>query len=115
MTSERDMAIASLAGQNAIPRMDSDTARELVEFFLSELNQSMGRIDTAWRQGDKAMLQYIAHELRGAAAGFGFPRITESAAMLEEALLEEEAALSDAAEQMESLLHVCREAAQIDK
>jgi HPt (histidine-containing phosphotransfer) domain-containing protein len=56
-------------------------------------------------------LREIAHQLKGAAACYGYPSITESAAELERNLMAEEAELSALAEKVEDLLTLCRRAA----
>jgi len=82
---------------------------ELTEAFLEEME---GRIDTmerAWKDGETASLGRLAHQLKGAGGGYGFPTISEAAGRLEAAI--------DGCKQIESieyelmaLLDICRRA-----
>lgn len=83
---------------------------ELIEFFTSELQDRMKAMHAAWVVGDTEQLRRIAHQLKGAAGGYGFPSITESAAELETILQAEEAEVSAIREQMEALIELCRRA-----
>src|SRR5688500_16311115 len=71
---------------------------ELADFFLTELQDRMAVLSEAFESGDQASLRAMAHQLKDAADGFGFPNITQSAGELEAALLGEEAEISAIAE-----------------
>lgn len=93
----------------------SDYARdsemvELVEFFITELQTRIEALCRAWETGDEAALNDLAHQLKDAAEGYGYPSITQSAAELEAALLLEEAQASAIAEKAESLIALCKRA-----
>jgi CheY-like chemotaxis protein/HPt (histidine-containing phosphotransfer) domain-containing protein len=62
---------------------DPDMA-ELVRAFVDDLAQRMQALAEAGRRADAAGVQALAHQLRGAAGGFGFPGITDAAAVLEQ-------------------------------
>jgi len=53
----------------------------------------------------------MAHQLKGAAAGYGYQSITDAARELEKALDQNEVELSLLTEQVESLVQLCRQAA----
>lgn len=84
---------------------------ELIEYFLAELKEHIGRLEHAWLLGDHERLRQVAHQLKGAAGGYGFPSITHSAADLEFSLLTEQAELSHVAEKVEALISLCKRAA----
>ncbi|MBO6513561.1 MAG: Hpt domain-containing protein [Phycisphaerales bacterium] len=61
---------------------DSDDV-ELIEMFLGELPKRMEMLSNAAESGDFSHLNRLAHQLKGAAPGFGFDPIGEAAASLE--------------------------------
>lgn len=83
---------------------------ELVDFFLSELEVRMKAMREASESGDNARLRDLAHQIQGAAGGYGFPGITSLAAELESTLKAQEAEASDIAEKTEALIALCRRA-----
>lgn len=56
---------------------------ELVQLFVSELPQRVKALESAWSAGQLEALRRMAHQLRGASAGYGFPTLGESAGRLE--------------------------------
>lgn len=56
---------------------------ELVEMFVSELPERVSALQNALKAQDIANLARTAHQLKGAAGGYGFPTITDAAAELE--------------------------------
>lgn len=63
---------------------DDEDMLELVEMFVEELPQRASSIEKALAEADFATLQTLAHQLKGAAGGYGFPRISEVAKSLEQ-------------------------------
>jgi HPt (histidine-containing phosphotransfer) domain-containing protein len=61
---------------------------ELVLEFASALPSRIQRLEELLAQGDFEELERMAHQLKGAGGGYGFPQITEVAAVLELALRE---------------------------
>jgi len=92
---------------------DKDMA-ELVEFFVGELQERIGALSEAWKSGDRVRLKSLAHQIKGAAGGYGFPSITHSAAALEVALRAQESELTSAGQKLDELLELCRRAAPGD-
>jgi HPt (histidine-containing phosphotransfer) domain-containing protein len=88
--------------------------KELVEYFVAELSPRMEAIDAALGSADSARLKTLAHQLKGAAGGFGFPTIGEAAAAVEREILAQEADLSVLRERVEDLLRICRSALPSD-
>lgn len=66
---------------------DPDMA-ELVASFVAELPARIRSIEGCLGGGDLEELQRLAHQLKGAGGGYGFPQITDLAASLEQALKE---------------------------
>lgn len=103
-------------GSDAPPPLPSEFAGqedmiELVEYFVSQMQERAAAIQSAFQTGDETRLREIAHQLKGAAACYGYPSITHSAAELESCLMAEEAELSALSEKVQDLLTLCRRAA----
>jgi len=64
---------------------DPDMA-EIVEEFAAELPGRASEIEQAVASSDHQKLRTLAHQLKGAGGGYGFDRITEVAAVLEESV-----------------------------
>lgn len=90
---------------------DADMA-ELIDYFISELQERVDSLAEAWREHDVRRLRTLAHQLKGAAGGYGFPIITERAAELESALQCDGMEPESLCAKLESLLNVCRRATQ---
>ena len=88
---------------------DKDMA-ELVEFFVVELQERIGALSEAWESGDRTRLKSLAHQIKGAAGGYGFPSITRSAAALETVLRTQETELASVGKRLDELLDLCRRA-----
>lgn len=65
---------------------DRDMA-ELVELFVGEMPGRVEAIRTAFGSDSLETLKRIAHQLKGSAAGYGFPTIGEAAGKLESSVL----------------------------
>ena len=61
---------------------DPDMA-ELVQFFVDEIDDRVTTIQTTAQTNDIAGLRTVAHQLKGAAAGYGFEPISRTASELE--------------------------------
>ena len=59
--------------------------RELLEWFVGSLAELAGTMRDQMRSADYAGLQVHAHQVKGAAGGYGFPELTTLAAELERA------------------------------
>jgi HPt (histidine-containing phosphotransfer) domain-containing protein len=59
--------------------------RELLEWFVESLAELSGTMRDQMRSADYAGLQVHAHQVKGAAGGYGFPELTTLAAELERA------------------------------
>ncbi len=66
---------------------DDPEMRDLVDRFAGTLEESGAEMREAQRAGDHARLRALAHQLKGAGGGYGYPAITVAAANLERAAL----------------------------
>ncbi len=84
---------------------------ELIEYFLGELPERVSAINSAVTDEDIKELGRIAHQLKGAAPGFGFPAIGSAAAQLEGSIKELDESFADmkaVQAEVESLLSLCQ-------
>jgi PAS domain S-box-containing protein len=65
--------------------MSKPATAKLVEKFLTGLGQRVSALHQALETKDLAQLKILAHQLKGAAGGYGFPSLTEAARNLEQA------------------------------
>jgi len=56
----------------------------IVESFVSELPDRVGAMNAALAAGQLEQLRVLAHQLKGAAGGYGFPRLGEAAALIDQ-------------------------------
>lgn len=56
---------------------------ELVEMFVDGLPAQLEIIRDAWTKNDLAAVVTAAHQLKGAAGGYGYPMLTDAARSLE--------------------------------
>lgn len=89
---------------------DDPEMAELIEYFLDELDSRAVELTEAWKSSDAEKLRTMAHQLKGAAEGYGYPSITEAARELEQSMHEQEAEMSALTEQVEALVQLCRQA-----
>ncbi len=85
---------------------------ELVEFFVEEMADRVQAISGAADTNDLGQLRTVAHQLKGAGAGYGFAPITETAGALER-LIDESgpaAEVESMREQVDALIDLCRRA-----
>ena len=64
---------------------DPDMA-EIVREFASELAERVEALEACLQSGDYEQLRTLAHQLKGAGGGYGYPLITESCGALEQAI-----------------------------
>jgi CheY-like chemotaxis protein/HPt (histidine-containing phosphotransfer) domain-containing protein len=97
-----------------ISELQDVDVRDIVVQFVGELATRSAAIVEAEKAGDKGGLRRLAHQLKGAAGGYGFPLITEAAADVERAVQEEPAAaLHKAIDRLASLCHRARAAGEM--
>lgn len=82
---------------------------ELVEMFVVEMPNRVSAIETAVNEADMASIASFAHQLKGAAGGYGFGSITDAAAVVErQAKVYEQ--LDEVQGAIDQLLSLCRRA-----
>jgi len=79
----------------------------LLDGFVRRLPERLGAMERALGTRDLEVLADLAHQLKGAASGYGFPAITEAAAELEAVA----AARGEVERALAALADVCRRAA----
>lgn len=62
---------------------DDPDIMEIVQEFAAELPGRARMLEDSFAGGDLEQVRTIAHQLKGAGGGYGFPQITEAAARLE--------------------------------
>ncbi|MCC6908377.1 MAG: Hpt domain-containing protein [Phycisphaerales bacterium] len=88
---------------------DPDMA-ELVELFVSELPERLAVLRTGLESNALEQVQRIAHQLKGASGGYGFPLIGDCAARVE-AAVKTGAALDQIRRCVDELSELCNRAA----
>jgi CheY-like chemotaxis protein len=100
-TASSGSLVSELAG-------DAEMA-DIVEMFVAELPGKIAAIEDALARQDLATLGAIAHQLKGAAGGYGFPSITEAAMALEVGAKAQED-LDSLRQRLEALADLCQRA-----
>jgi HPt (histidine-containing phosphotransfer) domain-containing protein len=105
---------------NSHPRLVSEFAadpdmQELVGLFISELPDRVALLHSTWNQTQLDEVKRIAHQLKGASAGYGFPSIGAAAGKLEDALRASDSAnqssLNSLKRDLDNLIELCNRAA----
>jgi CheY-like chemotaxis protein/HPt (histidine-containing phosphotransfer) domain-containing protein len=86
---------------------DDAEMTELVEGFVAGLGDSIERAQVAMTTNDMVVLQRVAHQLKGAAGGYGFMQITEAAASLEHAVRQRDEGVP---KKLAEVISLCRRA-----
>lgn len=79
---------------------------DLVELFVSELPQRVQALEAAIASNDVQQLARLAHQLKGAAGGYGFPAITEAARSLEQTV-KSSADIRQLAAEVKAVVRLC--------
>ncbi len=67
---------------------DDPDMREIVREFAAEAPERAVLLERLLAAGELKDLRTLAHQLKGAGGGYGFPQVTAAAAALEKAVLE---------------------------
>lgn len=104
------MLDASSTAAPLVSELDGDPDLiELVETFVGELPDRVTAIRQALEHQDFETLQRLAHQLKGAAGGYGFPTITDAAKRLE-ATLKTDRQLAKMTTELNELAQLCARA-----
>jgi CheY-like chemotaxis protein len=88
--------------------------KEVLGEFVGKLPERVDQLAQLLRQGNLEELRRAVHQLKGAGGGYGFPQITEAAALAEKCVKDNEAVESVAAE-VKSLIQLIRSVEGYDK
>jgi len=88
---------------------DDPDLLDLVERFVEELPRRIAALQLKLNEQDFQSLAGLAHQLKGAAGGYGFSSITDSAAALERSARVPES-LDRLAQELQYLADLCRRA-----
>lgn len=83
---------------------------ELVREFVHELPERITTLQSAWREANAELVAQVAHQLRGASAGYGFAPVGEAAAKLESAIKSVDDDLAGVKREFDELLSLCNRA-----
>ncbi len=104
------MSKEHISGPPIISKLgDDEDFVELVELFVSELPDRVESMRKAVEENDLDTLKRLAHQLKGAAGGYGFPTITDNARDLEQNSQATED-LASIRRQVEELADMCQRA-----
>lgn len=90
---------------------DDPEMTELLEVFCEEMPLRAAALESAARERTWEELQRLAHQLKGAGAGYGFDQLSEVAGELErrvKALRDDECPLESVCADVEALADLCR-------
>lgn len=88
---------------------------EIVDRFVAELPDRVALLLGAHREGDVVRVRTLAHQLKGAAGGYGFPTIGAAAKQLEECLRQGATGpghVEQIRSGVEELVELCRQASR---
>jgi len=88
---------------------DRDMA-ELVELYVEEMGERVASLERLWNENEIESLRSMAHQLKGASGGYGFPAITDAAAELEQRINEGADDRGELRDAFENLLSLCKRA-----
>ncbi len=85
---------------------------DIIEEFVDELPDRVSAMTTAFEEQNFEELRRLAHQLKGAAGGYGFPSITDSALQVELAadVRNADQATDKLVKDIEALTELCRRA-----
>lgn len=90
---------------------DEPEMLELIGMFVAEMPGWVKRIRSVWKEQQLGELRRLAHQLKGAAGGYGFSIIGDTAAEIEDRLEESETEeIEEVRELVESLVDLCQRA-----
>jgi HPt (histidine-containing phosphotransfer) domain-containing protein len=83
---------------------------ELVALFVTELPTRIGVLRDAFEAGDFDSVRRLAHQLKGAGGGYGFPSISEAAGRVEAEIVASGAGVDQVRAEVEALAAECARA-----
>ena len=86
---------------------DDPDMMELVELYVADMPERVAALEAHWSASEKENVRRLAHQLKGASSGYGFPSIGEVAKQLETALKDDETELAQVATEFDALITEC--------
>lgn len=81
---------------------------ELIQLYVEEIPERVRTIQDYWSRKDLAELKRIAHQIKGASGGYGFPTVGAAAGVLEHQLTDTTTPdLSAVSRQIDQLIDLC--------
>ncbi|MBL8744798.1 MAG: Hpt domain-containing protein [Phycisphaerae bacterium] len=80
---------------------------DLIRMFVDEIPQRIQNFRCAWDRGNLDEVRRLAHQLKGAAPGYGFTPLGTSAGALESALKQADHDLSAVRIEFKALIQLC--------
>lgn len=90
--------------------MSDSEMRELVQMFVEEMPARIAELERAWDDANMSTLERCAHQLKGAAPGYGFTQLGQAAAGVESAVRMSDD-LSRIRAELDALVSLCGRAA----
>jgi HPt (histidine-containing phosphotransfer) domain-containing protein len=90
---------------------DDPDMLEIVGEFVGEMPERVQSLSEAFERGDPQTLRTLAHQLKGACGGYGFPVLSEAAAALEGELKRADYDLGVVRRELDELIALCNKAA----
>lgn len=88
---------------------DDEDFLPLLEMFVDELDDRIAAIRTQFDQSQGDRVRELAHQLKGAGGGYGYPQITEAAKALED-VLKADGPVAEVKAKIDQLDQVCQAA-----
>jgi HPt (histidine-containing phosphotransfer) domain-containing protein len=86
MMSPEDMRLSSDQTTLRSEYADDPDMLAIVALFINELPQRLALMHAALAAANMEQLRILAHQLKGAAGGYGFPKLGEAAALVDQAI-----------------------------
>ena len=91
--------------------VDDDDMADLIDFFVSDMSERISSLQDAWQAARIEDVRTIAHQLKGAGAGYGFQPVTSAAATLEDAIAAGAVDVDELQSSFDELILMCRRVA----
>ncbi|MCU0688518.1 MAG: Hpt domain-containing protein [Phycisphaerales bacterium] len=87
--------------------------RDIVEMYVTEMPERISQLTNLWTSQQLDELRRVAHQLKGASGGYGFPTVGKAAGKVENSLLalsdgSANASLAQLRAQVEDLINTCQ-------
>ena len=90
---------------------DDVEMQELIQLFVSEMPERISEMQRAYEDADFESVKRVAHQLKGACAGYGFSMIGDAAAALESTMKSTQDDINRISNEFKQLVELCSRAA----